>query len=463
MKMPGLVHPERPGRIRGRYGRIFLIGCLGIWLPIGLYLSLSPPHYVSEASLILPGAGASSSVNLSDIGQASTSSASAFSSNTISPTETYKRLLGATRIHRRVAQALGLRPDEISRPQIELVDQTGLILLRVESRGADMARKQAQTLIAAFLTELRSLREDELRNRADGGRGAIREYRNAVQQSRTTMTTLQKESGLYSVDQYHNRMNAADDLEIRIGAVSAELRQMDEQVWRLQAQLGLGPERAAAILRLDTDSEYRALIREMSAAAAALAAARAQYGPAHPEVAAAQAGYQTARATARARAITATGLDSAVLSGLDMTPDGVRADLLADLVRQETRRAGLVAQRAQMAEVLERTRTELTAMAPVAARLEDMQRDVDVAKAVFASAIARTEASKTDIYASYPLVQVLEDPNLPAAPEAPMVGLTLAAGIMATLALMVSLLLARFRHRLLAQAMKDPGGAAEPG
>lgn len=452
-----------PFRARGPYGRVFLVGCLGIWLSIGLYLALSPPHYVSEASLILPGSGVSNSVNLSDIGQASSSSASAFASSDVSPTETYKRLLGAGRIRRRAAQALGMPPGDFAVPQIELVDRTGLIRLRVGGQTAETARAQAQALIAAFLTELRSLRKDELQSRTDGGQGAMHDYRNSVRQTRTAMTALQKETGLYSADQYHNRMNAADDLETRIRTVSAELRQMEEQVRRLQAQLGLAPDQAAAILRLHTDSEVQSLIGGMSAAAAGLAAVRAQYGPAHPEVIAAQAAYDEARQTAQARAAAVTGLAPGLLSGGDMTPDGVRADLLAELVRQETARAGLAAQRAQMAAMLDRTRAELGDMAPAAARLEDMQRDFDVAKAVFASAIARSEASKTDIYASYPLVQVIEDPGLPTEPESPMVGLALAAGVMATLALAISLVLSWFRYRLLARAMKGAAGATQSG
>ena len=85
----------------------------------------------------------------------------------------------------------------------------------------------------------------------------------------------------------------------------------------------------------------------------------------------------------------------------------------------------------------------------LAARLEDLQRDFSVAEAVFASAIARTQSSKTDIYASYPLVQVLEDPSLPDGPSSPKRKLAVVAGVAATVLLLFSLSLAWIRLALI--------------
>ena len=80
-----------------------------------------------------------------------------------------------------------------------------------------------------------------------------------------------------------------------------------------------------------------------------------------------------------------------------------------------------------------------------------------MAEAVFASAIARSESKKTDVYASYPLIQVLENPSLPERPSSPNKKLSIAAGIAATLMLLIGLTLAWVRNPLISRLLKNAG------
>ncbi len=48
-----------------------------------------------------------------------------------------------------------------------------------------------------------------------------------------------------------------------------------------------------------------------------------------------------------------------------------------------------------------------------AARMEDLKKDHLVAEAVFSSALARVDTNKADLFASYPIAQVLAPPDLP--------------------------------------------------
>ena len=79
-----------------------------------------------------------------------------------------------------------------------------------------------------------------------------------------------------------------------------------------------------------------------------------------------------------------------------------------------------------------------------------------MAEAVFASAIARTESSKNDVYASYPLIQVLENPSLPDAPSSPRRKLAIAAGVAATLMLLIGLTLAWIRKPIVSRLLVAP-------
>ena len=81
--------------------------------------------------------------------------------------------------------------------------------------------------------------------------------------------------------------------------------------------------------------------------------------------------------------------------------------------------------------------------------MQDLQRDFSVAEAVFATAIARTQSTKSDVYASYPLVQVLENPSLPDRPSSPNRKLAIAAGGAATLMMLMGLLMGWMRSAVI--------------
>lgn len=436
--------PADLGRLP-RYAGILLLGSAGIWAPITGYLKTAPLSFSSHMSLILPGSGAAASVNINDIGQASSFASSAFASNSVSPTETYKRLLGAGRIVKDAAARLGIDPRAFGEPKVRLVDQTAFIHVEITGPSPEDAQARNAALLEAFFAEIDRLRADELSTREDGGLSAIREYQASVAGTRDEIATLQRETGLYSVEQYARQVDELDGLRAQMDTLSTELQRAEGTVARLEARLGTDAAGAALILRVNADSSYVALLDTMSQAAADLADARSRYGSQHPRVISAQAAHDEARAEAAARIATIT--DNRI--DLELASAGGRTDLLTDLVRQESQRTGLAAQLAELTAQVRSESARLDALAPSAARLEDMSRDFNVAEAVFASAIARTQSTKSDIYASYPLVQVLEDPSLADGPTSPKRKLALAAGGAATFMLMIGLLLGWLRKPLI--------------
>ena len=262
---------------------------------------------------------------------------------------------------------------------------------------------------------------------------------------REAISRLQAETGLLSVEQFNEQVAARDTLEARTRDASTALERQNAAVRTLELTLGLSAAMAAATLKLFADAEYAAVNAEVAAHAARLAESRAHYGPKHPKVVAATQAYDGAMSKGRTRAIEVTGLAPDKIHLLDLAPDGARSELLAELVREDITRAGLDREHGALEDRLSQETARLSALAPVAAELEDRQRDFSVAEAVFASAIARTQSTKTDVYASYPLVQVLENPSLPDTPSSPRRKLALAAGVAATFMLVFALSLGWIR------------------
>lgn len=445
----------RGGRLNDawRLPRYMVLGGListGIWMPISAYVRFTPPSYTSDVSLILPGSGAQSSVNLANLGQASSSAASAFSSSRISPTQTYKRLLAANRTLERTADDLGMTVGHLGEPQIMLVDETSLIHFSMVGPSPEAAQTNANALLQAFLAEITILRSDELRHREDSSRLAIAEYEQAVDDLRIEIAALQAESNLVSFSHYEELVRERDQLASKYDAEQAKRRATDAQMLSLSAQLGVSADLAAANLRLHADPEFQTLAQSLSEQGADLALAQGRFGPRHPKVTNAVHKVAGTQAQLKQRSITILGeLPAQDIDTLDLSPTSARAALMADLVEL----ASLCESHANLEDVikvqLQALDTRLARLAPQASRLDDLSRDYQVAEAVFSSALARVDTTKSDIYASYPLVQVLADASLPKEPTSPKEMIAIAAGIVASFMVLMGLTLAWVRRPLI--------------
>lgn len=440
-----------------RYAAIMLLSSAAIWVPITGYLVKAPLLYTSHASLILPGAGAGASVNLDSIGQASSSSASPFASTSISPTVTYQRLLGAGRILDTAADAMGMHPRDFGEPRVRLIDQTGLIRIEIVGNSPEDARDRSRALFAAFTAEVNALRHDEISMRGVSAQSAITEYRETVARTRAMISELQRRSGLMSIAQYDAVVARAEELAQELGIAQTRLSEQSEAVNALERALDTTPALAAAALRLHADSEFAAVITQMVGHAAEEARMAGKFGANHPRVTVARAAMDATLRHAQKRAELLTGLPSDQIVQLDLSAVGARAGLLARLVESEADRASLVAEVDALSARVTLARERVANLIDAAAKLEDLQRDYAVAEAVFASAMARSDTTRTDLYVSYPLVQVLEDPSLPTEPSSPKRKVAIGAGVAATIFLIIGLFMGWMRRPLIDKLLAKPG------
>ncbi|WP_316015092.1 hypothetical protein [Roseobacter sp. HKCCA0434] len=443
-----------------RYALIFALGAGALWTPIATYVTMTPPSYTSEVSLILPGSGAQASVNLADIGQASTSSASAFSSSRVSPTQTYKRLLGANRTLARAAAQLDLDLPALGAPRVRLVDETSLIHFEMTGPSPEAAQARAAAVLDIFLHELDLLREDERGHREGVARAAIADYQTAVADLRRAIAEVQTASGLLSFEHYQQLIAERDALSGRMEAAEAAHGAADAAVRALSARLGVAPEVAARNLRLHADPEFQELAAALALQASTLAERRGQLGARHPQVTHASHAVNGLRDRLAARGQAVIGT-AAVLgtTALDLASDPSRAGLLSDLVAQASEREARAATLTALQDQLYRIEARIARLAPLAARLDALEGEYRVAETVLSSALARTDTSQEDVFASYPLVQVLADASLPDRATSPRPKIAIAAGVAATLMLLMALALGWMRRPLIDRLL-DRGASA---
>ena len=87
--------------------------------------------------------------------------------------------------------------------------------------------------------------------------------------------------------------------------------------------------------------------------------------------------------------------------------------------------------------------------------LADLQRDLRVAEAVFSSALARIDTNKADPFASYPLVQTLEEPSLPEQRSSPSVLIVIASALGSSILFLIGFGLLWFRQMIIRKVLPN--------
>jgi hypothetical protein len=212
----------------GRYRRyvVSIAPALGaVWGLTALYLVAAPVKYESQFTMILPGSGAGSSMNLESIGQAQNTSSSAFSSPTLSPTEGYKQLLSADVTLREAARMAHLPETKFPAPKVKLIVQTNLIEVAVTGRTPQQARANGEALIAAFQAELDHLRGDEAARREEQDRKHLAELAAKERAAEARLIEFQARHGLATLEQFNARIASVDGLRDKERDLRIALRQ----------------------------------------------------------------------------------------------------------------------------------------------------------------------------------------------------------------------------------------------
>ncbi len=438
-----------------RYVLILMLGAFLLGGASAAYYGLSPRQYTSGFSLILPGAGPSARINLETLGSTDASSPSPFSSPSLSPTVQYKRLMDSHRIRGATARALGVEVGALPAFRIRLQDQTPMIFVQLNAGSPDDAFASAQTVLAVFQTELDALRHEERAARDDAFRAALAQYEADVTAARQAVIALQTETGLISREQYDHLVTETDALEQQRGTALDRAALLDAQSRTLSRLIGLEPGVAAAILVLRGDPQFEALRADLGEAANEIASLREVLGANHPEMRSARDRHAGLLAEMGSRGETLLGVARyQALSLADINLDDERAAMLRQMVELAAEAAGERASGQALGVRIDVNRERIGELSPIAAELEARLRAHRVAETVFASAVARLSTAQSDLFTSYPMVQVLEAPARPDRPSSPSLKIAAGAAVAGYLVFVMGVLLLWLRLPLIRMLWK---------
>lgn len=439
----GLSPREAQARLERTYrrhrNRWVLPSIVLIWCLAAAYYNLTPASYVSKWTLILPVSNGSSTVSLESIGQTSTTPGQTFGSLTLSPKVIYREIADSEQVRRAAASAMGVDAGDFGRARVRLIDETALMLFQMSGRSPEEAQRKARSLLASFEQQLDTLRRDEADRRAQTVRDSLKLHQASLDVARERIIAFQRATGMLSINQFNEAVSSAELMRRKLTEGRSDLQKQAFQQAVLIDRVGIAPSAAAAGLKLASDPSFAKLAASYADANTTGREHDRVLGPNHPAVAMTQLKMQGALAEIEKIARLGNVDPALDLKRLVLFMNNShQADLLHSIVTNESTLEGRRQEIAALEQEMARLEPDVARMSRDAARLEYLKKDHLVAEAVFTSAAARLDINRTDLYSSYPLVQILAQPDLPFERSQPQLLLAIVAAFTGTLFILLA-------------------------
>ncbi|MEE9425607.1 MAG: hypothetical protein V3V18_11630 [Methylococcales bacterium] len=426
-----------------RYAIIVMSHLMVIWVPTMLYLKLTPNTYTSSWSLMLPGSGFSASVSVDNIGQASTSSTTAYGNSALSPKVNYKTMSESKVLMQQAADSLDMNINDYGAPTIKLIDETAIMLFSIKSKSPELAQKKAYAHYNMLQKQLDSLRRNEIQVREENVREMLAKYDQNLSISGQSILQFQSKSEMISSEQFEQLVSSIQNMRFSLVELRAEQQRLYSEEQQLSKVLGLSAKQASDSLILQTDRMFQQLSESYTILTGQYNELTSVWGLNHPEVVKVSAKRATQYNKLQRRFQQLLHYDDPkLIELLSLSADKTRDSLFETLIHRNIEQTGLSMKINKLQEEIKHLENSLEKKTQNAANLDDLKRTHQIAEAVFTSALARMDTEKSDLYASYPLLQMYETPSLPGSPSSPKKNFVyLGAGIGSILVLTALILL----------------------
>ncbi len=450
----GLLRAQIYATLKRPYLVVAVVSYLLIALLISLYLNKAP-SFTSDMEMVLPGTGSSNSVTLDDIGQVVSQTNTPFAGGGFNPRVNYKEMLSSRGVRARAAKTLHLSLEELGQPKIKLTEQTSIISLSINAFSRDLAQEKALALYESLQTELSNLRADEVLRRDNSIKQVLDQYRERMNSTRKAITDFQQLSIVVSTEQMNQLINTLYGVKERQLYVKAESKQLQQYINQLSNDLGVSPKLAGQAFTLQSDVEFRAYSTELKESITQLSEYSSRWGINHPKVKAQQKRLNFTRTAINQRSNQMFGGNSSeIFNSLNLDLNPKRSELFADLIDAYANQKGNDSMFYDLGRSINHLSDQLIIYSREVVELERLQREFNMAVAIFTSTAARLEASKADIFASYPVLQMLTPPSYPIKQSSPKNIIALIAAISGFLFITFGLFILWQRNNLIQILLK---------
>ena len=376
-----------------------------------IYLMFEPTSYKTSWVILLPGTERASTINLDNIGEARTNGSNAYGSVSISPKNTYREIALSDAVINTAAEKYGVPASAFSKPKITLIDQTPAIKFSLKGESKEELEYRARLYNTTFHETLDALRGNEIERNFKGVESNVAEAKRRLGTARQDIVDYQTDSSIVSDQQFERWMNDAEQLRTETTTTSVKIAQQAHIIEAALKQLNISQEQAESLLTLQANPTVAVVLSTLSSKLAEQTSMQSLYAPAHPTRRIID--LEVASLTKQVRVLVNN------LPDLKEIPDNQLYGLLAnsntDTIKsinlQLSSYAGLKAQKLALQNSYQAYLHRIKTHSKDAAKLSDLQRAHQIAEAIFSSALAKLDTSRLDIYATYPLTQLLTQPG----------------------------------------------------
>jgi len=418
---------------------------------LGLYLIFETPSYKTSWIMLLPGTERASTINLDNIGEARSSGGNAYGSVSISPKNTYKEIALSDAVINSAAKEYGVAANAFSKPRITLVDQTPAMKFTLKGESPDELVYRARLYNDKFHATLDELRNNEIERNFQGIESNLEEAKSRLSRARKDIVEYQIESSIVSDDQFRRWMNDTEQLRTELTQTSVELALVDATLKSSLEQLGITEDQAQILLTRQANPSVKATLSILGEKLAESASVAERYASENPLRKILDLEIEGLTSNIRHLLTGVPNLDhirDAHLHGLLSTSNIETIQNVNTLI---ARKSGLQAQALELENNRALYLARVKSHTQGAATLSDLQRVHQIAEAIFSSALAKLDTSRLDIYATYPLTQLLTHPGATIKRDRLQAKLMIVASILIYGMLMLALTLTRVRKMVMSE------------
>lgn len=421
---------------------------------LGLYFVLEKPNYKTSWIVLLPGTERNSTISLDNLGEARSSGGNAYGSVSISPKNTYKEIALSDAVIKNAAQEYGVRSVAFSKPRITLIDQTPAMKFTLAGESKDELVYRSGLYNDTFHATLDTLRKNEIERHHQGIENNLSDAKKRLAQARLDIVAHQTNTSFISDEQFKRWMSDTETLRTEKTQTEIQIAQLDARIETSLKQLGISSGQAESLLVLLSSPSVKATLKRLGEQITSQVSLRSQFASQNPMRV--QVEREVSALTRELR------LALSVVPGLSKIPDTQLFGLLSENAAKNVQTIaawlaendGLNAQRAALNTSQKEYQARIKMQTINAAKLADLQRDHQIAEAIFSSALAKLDTSRLDIYATYPLTQLLTQPGATVTRDRLQAKLILLAGIMIFGMLSLALILTQMRQTLICKNNK---------
>lgn len=461
-ELPQISHStSRPagGPARGlRYLALGVAANALFWGIAFLMMKETPRVFTSQWSVIFLGGATKANVNIPDIGTASARAESPFNKDQ-DVKASYKIIATTDAVLKSAAAKLGMTSGQFGTPRVTVVEGTALMNFEINGSTSEEAQKKAYALHEAFQERLNQLRLRQAAEQEAGFENSLSVARRKLETSQLRLSDYKVRSGLASQGQVNELAKNIEELRRLKAEITAQQREAKTRADRLSNDLRVNSQQASDAFALRVDPLFQQYIREYSESTTNLTAVASKFGPNHPIVvreaarqAAAQAGMQN-----RAQTVLRRPLDERTMAQLNVgagTQGGTaREELYKNIVTVNLDQQGLDARAREIDRQMALFEERLKLLSQRSSTLEALNRDMQIAEAVFSSTLAGLDASKADIFGAYPPIQMVAEPNLPGGATVPQKQTMVLGALIASILVSTGLFMFWFRKSAVAKQL----------